>query len=49
LALGAVFVDVFHPISSEIKPEPQVARPQHVVQIGHGGDILSGDTLIERI
>ena len=46
LAFRTMFVDMFHPIASQIKPQSQVARPQHVVQVGYGRDILSHDALV---
>ena len=49
LAFVAVFVDMFHPITPKVEPQSQIARAQHIVQVGHGSDVLSNDALVQLV
>ena len=46
---SAVFIDVCHSVAAEIEPQSQVFRSQHVVQVGHGREVLGCQSAVERI
>ena len=49
LALGAVLIDVRHLELIEVEPQPQVVRPQHIVQVGDGREVLGQQSAVECV
>ena len=48
-ALPAVLVDVLHAEATHIEAQAQVARTQHIVQVGHVGELLGHEAAVERV